>query len=151
MAHTRSCTCGGHGRDAGFTLMELLTVIIVIGVLTAVAIPVFLNQRAKAADASLRADIRQMVAVQNAYVTEHPHLHAVPFAYREPDTTNPMGTHNTYNLPVRLSPGNYLRSTQIGEAYCVQAWNHDSRRYFDETHALTWNSLKGGYDPTATC
>jgi prepilin-type N-terminal cleavage/methylation domain-containing protein len=57
--------------DEGFTLIELLVVIIIIGVLSAIALPSFLNQAAKARAAEAKSNVGSMNRAQQAYFIEH--------------------------------------------------------------------------------
>ena len=63
--------------DEGFTLIELLVVIIIIGVLSAIALPSFINQAAKARGAEAKSNVGSMNRAQQAVYLENQSFTAV--------------------------------------------------------------------------
>jgi type IV pilus assembly protein PilA len=57
--------------EKGFTLVELLVVIIIIGILAAIALPNFLNQGAKAKQTEAKQNIGMTNRVQTVYRSEN--------------------------------------------------------------------------------
>ena len=61
---------GDNEQDQGFTLVELLVVIVIIGILAGIAIPLFLSQRQKGVEAGIRADLKSVATLQETYFVD---------------------------------------------------------------------------------
>ncbi len=57
--------------EKGFTLIELLVVILIIGILAAIALPAFLNQRAKAQDTEAKSAARTAQTAMETFYTDN--------------------------------------------------------------------------------
>ena len=57
--------------ESGFTLVELLVVMLILGLLAAIAIPAFFNQRDKARDAEAKAAVRTAETAIETYATDN--------------------------------------------------------------------------------
>jgi prepilin-type N-terminal cleavage/methylation domain-containing protein len=59
-----------HSDSRGFTIIELMIVVVIIGILAAISIPKFVNTKEKAYLASMKADLRNLVTAEEAYIAE---------------------------------------------------------------------------------
>src|SRR5688572_8272327 len=58
-------------RDGGFTLIELMVVVLIIAILLAIAIPTFLGARERANDRAVQSNLRNAHTNELVYYTDH--------------------------------------------------------------------------------
>jgi len=60
-----------HNRERGFTLIELMIVVVIIGILAALAVPRFMRATTKSKQSEAKQLLKQVYTMQRAYRQEH--------------------------------------------------------------------------------
>ena len=89
-------------QDEGFSLVELLVVIAIIGVLSAIGIGLFLGQRARAVDASIKSDLRTVATAVTGVLSAGAPVEEA-----------------SLSKAVRLTPGNTVAVHLDGVKFCL--------------------------------
>ena len=109
-------------NEKGFTLIELMIVIAIIGILAAIAIPNFISYRKRSYDTSANADIKNLYTAAQAYYVDHPAGEPIL------DNLTAYGFRQTANVTV-----NVVAATQ--DAFGATTF-HDSG---DKTYTITYD------------
>lgn len=101
-------------RSRGFTLLELLVVLVIIGLLAGIATPIYLNRAETARRQKIEADFATLATALSVYKLDN---HAVP--------TTAQGLVALVQKPVQAPvPGRYKQGGYLRELP-IDPWGHD--------------------------
>lgn len=149
-------------RESGFTLIEILVVILIIGILAAIAVPVFLNQRKKALDAQLQSDMKTVATWMETYKTKNPEAEYPRIAKSWYGPTGSTTDYSNWPSDLKVSAATGIitsdssasqsyfggNTAAMGAGFCIEGQVLNSNFDLTSSNApkrMYYNSLKGGF------
>jgi type IV pilus assembly protein PilA len=124
-------------KDEGFTLVELLVVVVIIGVLVAIAIPMYGSYRKGAANKSAQSDVRGAISAVEQFYTENANTLPVSINGTK-GVALVLGAATQTQQTATVSPGNTLSYATFNTGYVLCAQNDEGKAVY------VYNSEKGG-------
>jgi len=135
--------------DDGFSLIELLVVMIIIGILASIAIPIFLNQRQTAYDTQAKSDTRTAATMEVSYFTDFGAYSPSPVTLTPPPALAALGMRMSpktldmtiYTYPTGATTGGSITLIQDG-AFCIKTTSGSNKIFY-------YASFSTGFTTTA--
>lgn len=133
-------------REEGFTLIELLVVTLIIGILAAIAIPAFLNQRKSAVDSTVQTDLSNAGTVLSLQALAGKTVKSAVTITDSGPSDNASTDAGSMNLAdIQVSDGNTLtiQPSMVEGGLCIYGFNPGG----DESAkapGMVYDSLAGG-------
>lgn len=135
--------------EKGFTLVELLVVVIIIGILSAVAVPIYLNQRKSAWNSSVQSDVKNAsLAIETAMTANNGDLTAVIGAtdITCDNTKGDVECKTTNGDKITVTKGDKLVIHQAGDNYTITGTNEQHKT---DTKTYVYDSQSGTIEEQA--
>jgi len=134
-------------RQAGFTLIELMIVVAIIGILAAIAIPQFSSYRQQAFNAAAESNLRNIITAEETYFVDNNYSYLAVAATQGPgpagalpSTTASSGVGLVVGAFLAPNPSNYVAFT--GHSLGTRVYAADS------AIGPQWRSVAPGLNPS---